>query len=294
MYELNQVGEQSYYINCPAKIGMYKQNDTDVYLIDSGNDKDAGRKVRKILDEKGWKLKGIINTHSNADHIGGNKYLQNQTGCKIFAKGIEKAFTAYPILEPSFLYGGYPCKALRHKFLFADASSVVDVDDEEFPSELEIIDLKGHFFDMIGIRTPDDTVFLADCVSSAFTLEKYQVSFIYDIAEYLNTLDKIENMQAKMFVPAHADATSDISTLAQLNRNKVMEIADKIQAELKTPMCFEELLKKIFDDYKLTMNFEQYVLVGSTVKSYLSYLKDDGKITIEFIENQLLWKTVSD
>ena len=50
MYELNRVGEQSYYINCPAKIGIYKANETDVYLIDSGNDKDAGRKIRKILE----------------------------------------------------------------------------------------------------------------------------------------------------------------------------------------------------------------------------------------------------
>ena len=56
MYELVQVGPQSYYIMSPAKIGIYKATDTEVYLIDSGNDKDAGRKVRKILDEKGWKL----------------------------------------------------------------------------------------------------------------------------------------------------------------------------------------------------------------------------------------------
>lgn len=97
MFELNQVGERSYYINCSAKIGIYKPNDTDVYLIDSGNDKDAGRKVHKILRENGWNLKGIINTHSNADHIGGNKYLQQQTGCKIFTDGIEAAFTRYPL-----------------------------------------------------------------------------------------------------------------------------------------------------------------------------------------------------
>lgn len=292
MFELNQINEKSYYINCPAKIGIYKATDTDVYLIDSGNDKDAGRKVRKILDENGWKLRGIINTHSNADHIGGNKYLQNQTDCKIFAKGVETAFTKYPILEPSFLYGGYPCKDLRHKFLLADKSDAVNITDADFPKELEIINLPGHFFDMIGIRTPDNTVFLADCVSSESTLNKYQISFIYDIEAYLNTLDMVERMQAKVFVPAHAEVTDNIKGLVKLNREKVYEISQKIQSILKTPMCFESLLTKIFDSFNLSMNFEQYALVGSTVRSYLSYLKDSGKITADFESNQLLWKTL--
>ena len=292
MFELNQVGERSYYINCPAKIGVYKLNDTEVYLIDSGNDKDAGRKVRKILSENGWNLKGIINTHSNADHIGGNKYLQQQTGCKIFADGIEAAFTKYPLLEPSFLYGGYPCKDLRHKFLLASESDVNEITDSDFPKELEVIPLHGHFFDMIGIRTPDNVVFLADCISSESTLDKYQITFIYDVAEYLNTLNKVESMKAAMFVPAHSDITSDITGIVQLNRQKVFDISNNIQSILKTPMCFEELLKQLFDEYGLVMNFEQYVLVGSTVRSYLSWLKDNEKIKAVFTDNSLLWSSL--
>lgn len=292
MFELNQVGERSYYINCPAKIGVYKLNDTEVYLIDSGNDKDAGRKVRKILSENGWNLKGIINTHSNADHIGGNKYLQQQTGCKIFADGIEAAFTKYPLLEPSFLYGGYPCKDLRHKFLLASESDVNEITDSDFPKELEVIPLHGHFFDMIGIRTPDNVVFLADCISSESTLDKYQITFIYDVAEYLNTLNKVESMKAAMFVPAHSDITSDITGIVQLNRQKVFDISNNIQSILKTPMCFEELLKQLFDEYGLLMNFEQYVLVGSTVRSYLSWLKDNEKIKAVFTDNLLLWSSL--
>ena len=292
MFELNQVGERSYYINCPAKIGVYKLNDTEVYLIDSGNDKDAGRKVRKILSENGWNLKGIINTHSNADHIGGNKYLQQQTGCKIFADGIEAAFTKYPLLEPSFLYGGYPCKDLRHKFLLASESDVNEITDSDFPKELEVIPLHGHFFDMIGIRTPDNVVFLADCISSKSTLDKYQITFIYDVAEYLNTLNKVESMKAAMFVPAHSDITSDITGIVQLNRQKVFDISNNIQSILKTPMCFEELLKLLFDEYGLVMNFEQYVLVGSTVRSYLSWLKDNEKIKAVFTDNLLLWSSL--
>ena len=49
MYELIQVGENSYYIQSPAKIGLVRLNERDLCLIDSGNDKEAGKKVRKIL-----------------------------------------------------------------------------------------------------------------------------------------------------------------------------------------------------------------------------------------------------
>ena len=146
MYELIQISEQSYYIQSPAKIGLVKLNDTEVCLIDSGNDKDAGRRVRKILDTNGWTLKAIYNTHSNADHIGGNKYLQAQTGCRVYAPGIECDFTRHPILEPAFLYGGYPCKDLRHKFLLAQESGAEELTEAALPEGFEIIQLPGHFF----------------------------------------------------------------------------------------------------------------------------------------------------
>ena len=56
MYELKQVGPQSYYINSPAKIGIYRQSGNEVYLIDSGNDKEAAKKVLKIAGQYGWRV----------------------------------------------------------------------------------------------------------------------------------------------------------------------------------------------------------------------------------------------
>lgn len=291
MYELEQVGANTYYINCPAKIGVYLDG-ADAYLIDSGNDKDAGRKIRQIFDKNGWNLKAVFNTHSNADHIGGNKYLQGQTGCKIYARGIERDFTEHPILEPSFLYGGYPCKELRHKFLLAQESEAEYLNESVLPDGMELLPLPGHFFDMAGFRTPDNVVFLADCLSSSETLEKYKIGFIYDVGSYLKTLEAVEKMQAEMFVPAHAEATENIAPLARLNIEKVLEIAEKITELCREPLTFEEALKKLFDDYSLKMNFEQYVLVGSTVRSYLAWLKDEGKLSAEFKENRLLWRTI--
>lgn len=290
MYELIQVSDKSYYIQSPAKIGLVRLNETEVCLIDSGNDKDAGRKVRQILESHNWKLTAIYNTHSNADHIGGNKYLQAQTGCKIFAPGIECDFTRHPILEPSFLYGGYPCRELRHKFLMAQESDVEYLTIEVLPEGFEMIGLPGHFIDMVGFRTPDDVIYLADCLSSRETLDKYRIGFIYDVAAYIKTLETVKTLKAKMFVPAHAQATEDISELAQYNIDKVCEIAERIVSLCKEPACFEVILQKLFAEYALTMNFEQYVLVGSTVRSYLAWLKDTGRINVTFENNMLLWE----
>ena len=289
MYELHQVGEHSFYIQSPAKIGLVKLSDSDVCLIDSGNDKEAGRKVRQILDKNGWRLTAIYNTHSNADHIGGNRYLQQQTNCAIYAPGIDCAFTNHPLLEPSFLYGGFPPKDLRHKFLMAQESRAEYLTEDTLAKSLRLIQLPGHFFDMVGFRTQDDVVYLADCLSSMETLEKYQITFVYDVAAYISTLQMVQGLEAALFVPAHAGVTDQIADLAQANINKVFEIADKIEAICKHPICFEEILRTLFDAYHLQMNFEQYVLVGSTVRSYLSWLKDMGRIDVLFEQNQLLW-----
>lgn len=290
MYELIQVSDSSYYIQSPAKIGLVKIGDHEVCLIDSGSGKDAGRKVRQILDKNDWKLTVIYNTHSNADHIGGNKYLQNQTGCKIYAPGMDCDFTRHPVLEPAFLYGGYPCKDLRHKFLLAQESDAAYLTDDVLPDGFEIISLPGHFFDMVGFRTPDNIVYLADCLSSRETLDKYRIGFIYDVAAYIKTLEMVQSLEAKMFVPAHAEATESIAELAQYNIDKVQEIAERITFLCKEPLCFETLLQKLFTEYGLAMNFEQYVLVGSTVRSYLSWLKDTGRLSARFENNLLLWE----
>ena len=293
MYELIQIKNNTYYIDSPAKIGLYKLNETDVVLIDTGNDKDAGRKVlNKTLKPLGWNVKYIINTHSNADHIGGNEFVQKRTECKVFSAGVEKLFTEKPIMEPSFLYGGYPFKELRNKFLMAVPSKCSDFEDPEFPEGFEIIPLPGHFFDMVGVRTPDNVVFLADCLFGENIVKKYHIFFIYDVREYLNTLDKIKEMKADVFVPSHAEVTEDISLLAEINRNKIMEIIEKIKEICAEPIIFEDILQKVFQHFDLVMDVNQYVLVGSTIRSYLSYLKDEGILTFQISDSKLYWKTV--
>ena len=100
----------------------------------------------------------------------------------------------------------------------------------------------------------------------------------------------VKNIKAKMFVPSHAEPTEDISELAQYNIDKVHEIAKKIIEICKEPKCFEVILQTLFTEYKLKMTFEQHVLVGSTVRSYLAWLKDNDRLEVIFKDNMLLWK----
>lgn len=289
--ELVKVGEKTYYIKNATNIGVYKVDDSNVYLIDTGNDKDAGKKILKIIEEQGWRVKGIITTHSNADHIGGNKVIQDRTNCPILAYDIEKSFTEFPILESSFLYGGFPFRDIRNKFLLAKESIVMPIKNN-LPDGLEYFTLKGHFFDMIGIKTSDNVYFLADSLFSEDTITKYHLFFIYDIREFLNTLDYLTTLKGSLYIPSHYEATDDISSLVELNRNKVYEIMDKIYNACAKEISFEEVLKYIFDEYDLTMNANQYVLVGSTIRSYLSYLYDENKLCYEFRNNKMVWKRV--
>ncbi len=289
MYELTQVGQKTYYINCPAKMGIYKINDTEVCLIDSGNDKEAGKKVLKILESNGWTLKLILNTHSHADHIGGNNLLQQRTNCAIYTVGVDTAFTQFPILESSFLYGGYPCKELRNKFLNAQPSNVQELTEAVLPEGLQMLRIDGHSFSMVAFKTDDEVWFLADCLTSEAIIQKYHVAFLYDVAGYIESLHTVNQLKGKLFIPAHAEPTEDIQSLVKINLEKVEEIYELLKSICAIPITFDDILKEVFDHYGLTMDFNQNVLVGSTIRSYLAYLHDRQEMHPSFVENKLWW-----
>ena len=99
-------------------------------------------------------------------------------------------------------------------------------------------------------------------------------------------------MQARLFIPAHAAAAEDVSALAQYNIDKVHQVSDRILALCAQPLCFEALLQKLFTADGLELPVQQSALVGSTVRSFLSWLKEEGRIAAEFTGNLLVWHTI--
>lgn len=292
MFELVKVTDCCYYIESPSKVGIYKRNDTDVYLIDSGSDKNSAKKTLKICSEQGFIIKGIINTHAHADHIGGNAYIQEKTGCDIFCSTIDRPFIEHTIINPLHIYGGYIPQEMEHKFFLAKKSVTKDINSTDFPSELKTYDISGHSLGMIAIVTPDNVAFVGDIVSSEEIIKKYGITYLLDIKKHLESLTFVENMSADKFIMSHVETVDDIKPLIKLNRDKLYEICDRILELLKEPLTFETLLQKLFYHYELRMSIRQHSLVGSTVRSYLSYLKNEGKVDVIIDDNLILWKTV--
>ena len=293
MYELIQLSDNDFLVDCPSKMGIVRTGGNSVVMIDAGSDKDAAKKALRHITEKGWELKAVYNTHSHADHIGGNRFLQERTGCSIYAKGMERVLAENPILEPVCLYGGIPAKELRNKFFLAKESHVQELTEETLPEGFRVIPLPGHTCDQVGYLTPDGTFFAGDALLSEETLGKYAISYIYDVESYLKTLEGLQEIPAERFVPSHTPVVKDIGPLAEKNLDSVREVAVRILTFCEDPCTHDTLMKRIFTAYGIQMSISQYCLIGTTVKSYLLWMREEGKVTTEICGNEILWKKLS-
>jgi glyoxylase-like metal-dependent hydrolase (beta-lactamase superfamily II) len=209
---------------------------------------------------------------------------------------MEKEIIENTVFEPFYLYGAHPPGELRNKFLMAKPSKV-DETLKEGPLildgvELEIVSLSGHSPGQIGVAV-DGVLFCADSVFSEESIKKHRIFVVYNVEEFLQTLNFLEKTNYNYYVPSHGKVVQDIEELVELNRKTVESVINTILDILKVPAKTEELMKSLFDRFEITLeNLTQYVLYRSTVHAYLSFLLDRKEVEREFRENTLLWRRV--
>jgi glyoxylase-like metal-dependent hydrolase (beta-lactamase superfamily II) len=290
--ELERLTGDTFVIRGPTNVGVYAPTGGCATLIDSGNDDDAGRKILRACESAGLKIARIANTHSNADHCGGNAFIQARTKCAVASTRAEAAFIEEPALEPSLLWGGYPLPPLRNKFLMAKGSRVTELLEPPclLPGTgIEAVALPGHYLGMVGYRTPDGVFFSADAAASPEILEKYRYYYVYDVAAHLATLRSLADHEAEWIVPSHAEPTRDPAALAAANIAKVEEVGETILELCGVESTAEELETRLADRLGLELNHTQYALLGSTLRSYLAWLSDRGLAASRIESNRLLF-----
>jgi len=291
MIELIKLGNRTYYLKNPVNIGIYMLDEKNVCVIDTGNSQDFGKMIDKVLQDNNWNLKYIINTHSHADHIGGNKYLQTKYNCRIFSNKIESYFINNPLLESAMLYSANPPKEMLTHFLKADESKCEDINNISI-NGIKTINLEGHSVGQIGIITSDNVCFCGDAYVSSAILNKYAIQYVYDIEKYLDTLDLIKNTKYKYYVPAHGEVEEKPIDTIKANINNIIEVENNILKIINNEISYTNFLKEIFNKYHIRMNTIQYHLISATIKSFLTKLEKEEKIIFEYNQNEMIIKII--
>ena len=301
------------FIQLSTNTGMFRDDTNigialsgkNIYIIDTGSNETVGQDILLALTElfPQKNIAAILNTHSHADHCGGNGFLVEHTGCEVWASRNEAHLIEFPELQSALIWGGRPFKKISTSFYRAQTSGAVSHVFSGKPIALadiviETVPLPGHYFDQVGILVHDkadqkQTFFLGDAIFGLSMIKRYWIPFMHDAPAFRKSLQLIADTPADFYVPSHGEryGAEDIHEIAEVNMLATIETELLIKKLLKRQsMTHEELLKAVSDYACIPMGVGQYILIGSTLRSYLSCLYDAHEVTFEVKENRMLWK----
>ncbi len=289
MYELKHLKGNTYYLKGSTNCGVYVLNDKkDVLLFDCGT-KDEGPEIYELLKENGMNITHLVFSHCHADHSGGWNYIYGMTHCKMIASKVERGFFRDATLDRGFLYGGYPLDEYDSKLMHIDSNDEIYALDQ-LPEGVEFFHLPGHHFGMIGLKTKDDVYFVADTLGSIDLIERAHILLIYDVKGYLDSLDFVKSLDGKIVVPAHNEVTDHIAPIVEFNKSNIHDIIDILLDYLKEEHNCIECTSYIFDYCELRITYNKYLIILSTIRSYLSYMSNNKMIRNYFKDNRLVFK----
>ena len=278
-----------------------------LYLIDSGASDEDGKNLLETLKSlfPHKKLLGIFNTHSHADHCGGNSFLVENTKCKVWAPQLESLVMQFPYLMAAMYWGGNPYENLKSQNFVNTKINKVDhiLNSAEIDlGEVSVksIPLPGHYFDQTGFLLCDKVenkkiFFLGDGFFGIPLLKKFWIPFMYEPEEFRNSVEKIEEIAADYYIPSHGDVClpQNLSAVAELNIIVTLEFERLIKKLLlKKTMNQEELLKAVCDFSEIKLGEGNYILIGTTLRSYLSSMERRNLVAHKIVDNRLLWFAV--
>lgn len=297
--KLINIKGNTYYIKGGTNTGVIRLDNNNCLIIDPGRYGVKQIKMVELLKENNMVIKYIINTHEHGDHYEGCSNLKKlNNNIQILSSPEAKIFIDNPNKFADYTVGGKANKFLKFKES-SEESHATKVDDiiEEGKIVLnnrkfEIIKLSGHTEGSIGVLTDDKILFVGDLFVGSQMLKKFDLLLLYDVKEYLNSVNKIKGIDFEYMVLGHdKEIHSKIDSQVVINNHisAVNNYVNQVKDLLKSPMTIDNILKNIIINNNLSCNYIEYHYFRSSIVSIISYLCDLDQIDYNIELGEVLY-----
>ncbi|MBF4692100.1 MBL fold metallo-hydrolase [Fusibacter ferrireducens] len=267
-------------------IPFYKLNAREIVLLDSGYGIGEREGINALIDDNGYHVYGIINSHAHIDHVGNNMFFKEKDKAIIAMTRLEAALCSSEESVKAY-FGGHTLKSVRGHFetMITETDILIDPEDEciEMGGAIfKIIPTPGHSPAHISIITPDDVVYVGDTLISYEVMQGAKMPYAFILSVDFMSKKKLAKLNCEHFIVAHKGIYSNIENLVNDNIAFYKQRAQRVYDVVHKPMTLEEILRAVIREFNINVrSIHKQRVINRMMCSFVDYLIEIEQLKAE-------------
>lgn len=287
MEMLHVLGNTYAAVGSTALLPIYKLNERDIVLIDTGYAKLDRAGLVNLLDGSGLVPKYVLCSHAHFDHTGNVRYLQERYGAKAILSLIEAGISVNP---DSYRANYVALTYGKSRELFLEECFTADRVLRETDTSLEldgrtfgILPLPGHSAGHLGFVTPDGAAYVGDCLISQSEIDGAKLPTSMFIARDLESKAYLKTTDYPVYILAHKEVVRREALEGLIDRNIgfIQSKRAELLEVLEDGMTFSEWIGAFCQwENVRTHNELKFSIVERNFSNFVSWLTDSGAVMV--------------
>lgn len=287
MEMLHVLGNTYAAVGSTALLPIYKLNERDIVLIDTGYAKLDRAGLVNLLDGSGLVPKYVLCSHAHFDHTGNVRYLQERYGAKAILSLIEAGISVNP---DSYRANYVALTYGKSRELFLEECFTADRVLRETDTSLEldgrifgILPLPGHSAGHLGFVTPDGAAYVGDCLISQSEIDAAKLPTSMFIARDLESKAYLKTTDYPVYILAHKEVVRREALEGLIDRNIgfIQSKRAELLEVLEDGMTFSEWIGAFCQRENVrTHNELKFSIVERNFSNFVSWLTDSGAVMV--------------